>query len=42
MKRILLALGAAVLFINTFVIPTAANADGGAGGTNCGSTMCKP
>lgn len=42
MKRILLMLGAAVLFLNTFVVPTASFADGGAGTTNCGKTMCKP
>lgn len=42
MKRALLVLAAAVLFLNTLVIPTVAHADGGAGGTNCGSTLCKP
>lgn len=42
MKRILLILGAAVLFVNTLVIPTAVKADGGPGGTNCGTTLCKP
>jgi hypothetical protein len=42
-KRVLLALGAAVLFLNTLVIPTVARADGGgSGGTNCGQTLCKP
>ncbi len=43
-KRILLVLGTAVLFLNTFVAPTIAMADGGAGGTSCnGSTnTCKP
>jgi hypothetical protein len=40
-KRILLILGAAVLFLNTLVIPTVANADT-PGGTSCGGTMCKP
>jgi hypothetical protein len=41
-KRMLLVLGAAVLFLNTLVIPTVAHADGGAGGTNCDGKMCKP
>jgi len=41
-KRILLILGAAVLFVNTLVIPTIANAEG-VGGTSCGgNTLCKP
>jgi hypothetical protein len=43
MKRILLILGAAVLFASTLVIPTAVKADGGGvGSTNCGNTLCKP
>lgn len=43
MKRVLLVLGAVVLFINTLVIPTVVKADGGGGnGTNCGNTICKP
>ena len=42
MKRLLIVLGAAILFVNTLVIPTAVRADGGAGGTNCGKTLCKP
>jgi len=43
MKRILLILGAAVLFVNTLVIPTVVRADGGGtGGTNCGEKLCKP
>lgn len=44
MKRMLLVLGAAVLFLNTFVIPTIARADGGVGTTSCGSNggICKP
>jgi hypothetical protein len=41
-KRILLILGAAVLFLNALVIPTIARADGGGTGTNCGTTLCKP
>jgi hypothetical protein len=42
MKRTLLILSAAVVFLSTLVIPTAVKADGGPGSTNCGSTMCKP
>ncbi|MGA8430423.1 MAG: hypothetical protein WB729_11425 [Candidatus Sulfotelmatobacter sp.] len=43
MKRTLLALFAAVLFLNTLVIPTVAHADGQAGGGNCsGQTSCRP
>ncbi len=42
MKRMLLVLGAAVLFLNTLVIPTVAHADGGAGSTNCDGKVCKP
>ena len=41
MKRVLLVLAAAVLFLNTIVVPTLAHADG-VGGTSCGGTMCKP
>ena len=40
-KRILLTLGAVVLFVNTLVIPTVANADT-PGGTSCGGKLCKP
>lgn len=42
MKRILLVLGAAVLFLNTLMIPTVVRAEGGSTGTNCGQTLCKP
>lgn len=43
MKRVLLVLGAAVLFLNTLVVPTVARADGGGGTTSCGGTgICKP
>ncbi len=42
MKRVLLALGVAVLLLNTLVIPTAVRADGGATSTGCGATLCKP
>jgi hypothetical protein len=43
-KRVLLVVAAALMFLNTLVIPTVAHADGGAGGTSCGggSGMCKP
>ncbi len=40
-KRVLLVLGAVVLFLNTLVVPTVVKADG-VGTTNCGGTMCKP
>ena len=42
MKRVLLVLGAAILFVNTLVIPTALRADGGTGSTSCGTKLCKP
>lgn len=46
MKRVLIAIATAVIFLNTLVVPTAARADGGAGGTSCGSSggggLCKP
>lgn len=42
MKRMLLVVGAALIFLNTLVVPTAVRADGGAGTTNCGKTLCKP
>jgi hypothetical protein len=43
MKRILFVVAAAVLFINTLVVPTVAHADG-VGSTSCGggNGMCKP
>ena len=42
MKRVLFVVAAAVLFLNTFVVPTVAHADG-VGGTSCGGNqMCKP
>jgi hypothetical protein len=41
-KRALMVIAAAVLFLNTLVIPTVAHADGGGGGAGCGATMCKP
>lgn len=44
MKRVLLVLGFAVLFLNTLVTPTAVRADGAGGNTtNCGgNSVCKP
>jgi hypothetical protein len=42
-KRTLLMLAAAVLFLNTFVVPTVARADGGLPNGNCsGDKACKP
>jgi hypothetical protein len=41
-KRVLLVVGAAVLFLNTLVVPTVVRADGGGTSTNCGKTLCKP
>ena len=42
MKRVLFVLAAAILLINTTVVPTVARADGGAGSTSCNGKMCKP
>jgi hypothetical protein len=42
MKRMLLVLSAAILFVSTLVVPTAAMADGGSSSTSCGQTLCKP
>jgi hypothetical protein len=42
-KRALLVVAAALMFLNTLVLPSVAHADGGAGGTSCGgNSMCKP
>jgi hypothetical protein len=43
-KRTLRIVAAAVLFLNTVVVPTVARADGGTGngGTCSGSQACKP
>jgi hypothetical protein len=41
-KRILLVLSAAVIFLSTLVVPTVVRADGGAGTTNCDGKVCKP
>jgi hypothetical protein len=41
-KRALLVVAAAVLFLNTLVIPTIAHADGGGTIGGCGNTLCKP
>jgi len=40
-KRMMLILAAAVLFLNTVAIPTIANAEG-PGGTSCSGGPCKP
>ena len=44
MKRTLLAVAIALMFLNTLVVPTVAHADGGGGGGNCSgsSGMCRP
>ena len=44
MKRVLLVLGSAVMFLTTLVTPSLALKDGGgAGTTGCGgSSVCKP
>jgi hypothetical protein len=43
MKRTLLIVAAALMFLNTLAIPTLAHADGGGAGGNCGGTgVCKP
>jgi len=42
MKRMLLVVSAAILFLSTLAIPNVAVADGGSGSTNCGKTLCKP
>jgi hypothetical protein len=42
-KHMLFAICVAVLFLNSFVVPTVAHADvGGGGGGNCGGSICKP
>jgi hypothetical protein len=43
-KRTLLVLGAAVLFLSSLVVPTVVKADGTPTGTGCNnsSTLCKP
>lgn len=42
MKRVLLTLGAAVLFLTTLITPTLVKADGGGTNTGCSGGMCKP
>ena len=42
MKRALFVVAAAVLFLNTLVMPTVVRADGMPTNTNCGNTICKP
>jgi hypothetical protein len=42
-KRMLLVVATAVLFLSTLVTPTVLKADGNSGGTTgCGTKMCKP
>jgi hypothetical protein len=43
-KRVLLVLGTAVVFLTTLATPTIVRADGNPGSTSCGSngTICKP
>jgi hypothetical protein len=41
MKRLLLALAAALILLNTLVVPNVARADG-PGTTNCDGKVCKP
>ena len=42
MKRALLVVATAVIFLSTLVVPTVVRADGGSTTTNCGNTLCKP
>lgn len=42
MKRTLLVVAAALLFLNTFAVPTLVHADGTPVGTTCNGGMCKP
>jgi hypothetical protein len=43
MKRALLAFAAALILLNTLVIPAIVHADGTPEGTNCnGNHLCKP
>ncbi len=42
MKRTLLIVAAALMFLNTVVVPTVAHADGQAGANCSGQTACKP
>ena len=43
MKRLLLVVASAVMFLSTFAAPSFALVDGGSGGTTgCGTTLCKP
>jgi hypothetical protein len=42
-KRALLVIATAVLFISTLAVPTVVHADGGGDGSNCsGNGPCKP
>jgi hypothetical protein len=45
MKRMSVLVAAALIFLNTLVLPTVAHADGGSGGGNCSGSStdtCKP
>lgn len=42
MKRMLLVVATAILFVSTLVTPTIVKADGGGTTTGCGGGMCKP
>lgn len=43
MKRVLLVVAAALLFVSTLAVPTVLHADGGGDGSNCsGNGPCKP
>ncbi len=42
MKRVLLVIGTAVLFLSTLITPTLVKADGGGTTTGCSGKMCKP
>jgi hypothetical protein len=41
-KRALFALAAAILVLNSLVIPTVVRADGTPTSTSCGNVLCKP
>ena len=45
MKRTLVIVAAALMFLSTLAVPTVAHADGGSGGGNCSGNStdtCKP
>jgi hypothetical protein len=41
-KRVLLVLAAAVLFVSSNAVVNFGQTDGGGGSTSCGQTLCKP